>query len=201
MIITKEFIETLGCPQADGWITENNLYGVSDTELLEQLKIKNPAFYADAEPLISAKKGINIEYQNAIQIKESGNYSLGKYKILHDGNEFLFETESDKVQKVLEIQNQGLLNSGNKFSVSHVIVQENGDHTWVNVDIYATDYETTFNVFNPLTGQYENCESKLEAQEKFESIKQQLLVMYKPMVKREIISSSGDVSWILENDL
>jgi hypothetical protein len=56
-------------------------------------------------------------------------------------------------------------------------------------------------VFNPLTGQYENCESKLEAQEKFESIKQQLLVMYKPMVKREIISSSGDVSWILENDL
>ena len=201
MIITKEFIETLGCPQADGWITENNLYGVSDTELLEQLKIKNPAFYADAEPLIMAKKVINIEYQNAIQIKESGNYSLGKYKILHDGNQFLFETESDKVQKVLEIQNQVLLNSNTNFAVSHVIVQENGDHTWINCDIYATEYETTFNVFNPLTGQYENCESKVEAQEKLESIKQQVLVMYQPLVKREIISSSGDVSWISENDL
>ena len=192
MILTKEFINSLGCPEADSWVTENGLYGATDVELLEQLKLKNPLFFEQAKPLIELRK--------AILIKESGSYSLGRYRLLLE-SEYVYETEFEKSQKVLELQSRLFPNIAVNFVVNHAIVEENGDHTWVNVDLYDTEYESNFNVFNPLTGQYIHSETLEEAKQTFELVKQQLLDSCTPPTQREIIGASGETSWIFERDL
>lgn len=192
MIVTKEFIDSLGCPDADAYLIENNLYGVTDSELLNHLEENNILFYHQAKPL--------IEEQKAEIIKSSGAYTLGRYKVISE-NEQICDTEQERNEKVLEIQNDSFSKIAVNFVVNHADIKENGDHTWINIDLDTTEYQENFNVFSPLTGQYNYCKTLEEAKNSFNLVKSELLALSTPKVQREIIGESGEVSWIFEDEL
>jgi hypothetical protein len=164
MILTKEFVEKLGCPDAEPWIEAHNFWGKTTDELLDALEIDNPSFFEQAQSLISNLIALEILSKNDYAALDTFKVENKEYTSLND---------------VINMVNQRkleLLNSGAYLFYTNAIeVQDNGDETWLVVDLDTCVQEGLFAIFNPTTGIYTKANGLDNAKTTLAEIKQSII--------------------------
>lgn len=196
MIITEKIIDLIECDDAPAWMADNNAYGMTEKQVLDLLKSQNSNFYEPAKSV--------FEWIRGSVIKESGAYTVNEYKIISiDGTELTYLNETD-LKDGMFIERKKILNSVNpNFSVNFVQTNENGDQTWLPVDMETWETEGLFKVFNPVTGLYLDCESISDAKNSLKQAMQEVLNAFMVNVQQNITGTSGDTKgdsgWVAMN--
>lgn len=88
-----------------------------------------------------------------------------------------------------------IIAEASRFAANEEIEHENGDVTWLPVDLDACEYEDKYQVFNQATGTYELCDTLAAAKAKFAEIKEQCAEHNVQQIQQQI-SSGGESAWI-----
>lgn len=183
MILTKEFVARLGCPDAEPWIDEHNFWGKTADELLTALEISNPVFYSQA--LLVIPDAISAEI-----ISKNDFTKLDSYKVLSSEYSSFADAEKAVYDEKLNL----LSKRGEKFYVNKITVSDSGDETWDVIDIDTYTEEGFFAVFNPLTGVYGKANSLQEAKELLKETKQNVIDSIIVILYQKIIDNSTQES-------
>jgi hypothetical protein len=189
MILTKEFVARLGCPDADPWIEAHNFWGKTTDELLDALEIDNPSFFEQASPLIPNAIALEILSKNDYTALDTFKVDSNEYTVLNDAINAVN-------QKKLELFNS----FSYTFYTNAIEVQDNGDETWSVVDLNTYTEEGLFAIFNPTTGIYTKANGLDNAKTTLSTIKQSIMDGFNIQMYQKIIDNSTQESaWAIFN--
>jgi hypothetical protein len=189
MILTKEFVAKLNCPDAEPWIDAHSFWGKTTDELLDALKIDNPSFFEQASTLVP-----NVI---ALEVLENNNYTLtNNFKVV----DVEYTILNDAINKANE-ESLILFNScGYDLTVNLISLNDNGDETWTVLNLDAHTEDGFFAVFNPLTGIYTKTTDLASAKSMFNAVKQSVKDLFVVPVYQKIIDNdTQDEVWIIYN--
>lgn len=189
MILTKEFVARLGCPDAEPWIDAHNFWGKTTYELLDALKIDNPLFFEQAVPLMPNAIALEILSKNDYTALDTFKVESNEYTVLN-------EAVNAVNQRKLELFNS----CSYTFYTNAIEVQDNGDETWSVVDLDTCVQEGLFAIFNPTTGIYAKVNGLDNAKTTLASIKQSIIDGFSVQMYQKIIDNSTQESaWSIYN--
>jgi len=189
MILTREFVARLGCPDAEPWIDAHNFWGKTTDELLDALKIDNPSFFEQAAPLMPDAIALEILSKNDYTSLNTFKVENNEYTVLNDANNAVN-------QKKVELFNL----CSYTFYTNAIEVHDNGDETWSVVDLNNCVQEGLFAVFNPTTGIYTKVNGLDNAKTTLASIKQSIIDGFSVQMYQKIIDNSTQESaWSIYN--
>jgi hypothetical protein len=189
MILTKEFIAKLGCPDAEPWIDAHSFWGKTTDELLDALKIDNPLFFEQAAPLMPNAIALEILSKNDYTAFDTFKVESEEFTSLNDAVNAVN-------QRKLELFNS----CPYTFYTSTIEVQDNGDETWSVVDLDTYVQEGLFAIFNPTTGVYTKANGLDNAKTTLTSIKQSIIDGFSVQMYQKIIDNSTQESaWAIYN--
>lgn len=129
-------------------------------------------------------------------IAASEDMVFGKYRTTHpityEQVEHLTIEQAQAARHA--IKQYFLVTEAHRFTVNQEIEHENGDVTWLPVDLDVCEYEDRYQVFNQATGTYELCETLAAAKAKFSEIKEQCAEQNVPQIQQQIISGD-EFAW------
>lgn len=135
-------------------------------------------------------------------ILASDNFRFGGYRVTNPLTQevTLCETIEQAQATRHAIKQYFLVAEAHRFAANQEIEHDNGDVTWLPVDLDACEYEDRYQVFNQATGTYELCETLAAAKAKFAEIKEQCAEQNVPQIQQQIIS--GDESaWVTNKNV
>jgi hypothetical protein len=189
MILTKEFVARLGCPDADPWIEAHNFWGKTTDELLDALKIDSPLFFEQASLLMPNAIALEILSKNDYTALNTFKVESNEYTVLNDAI-------NAANQKKLELFNL----CSYTFYTNAIEVQDNGDETWSVVDLDTCSAEGLFAVFNPTTGTYAKVNGLDNAKTTLATIKESIIDGFNIQIYQKIIDNSTQESaWSVFN--
>jgi hypothetical protein len=189
MILTKEFVEKLGCPDAEPWIEAHNFWGKTTDELLDALKIDNPSFFEQASLLMPNAIALEILSKNDYTALDTFKVESNEYTVLNDAINMVN-------QRKLELFNSGPYT----FYTNAIEVQDNGDETWSVVDLDTCVQEGLFAIFNPTTGIYTKVNGLDNAKTTLATIKQSIIDGFSIQMYQKIVDNSTQESaWSIYN--
>lgn len=190
MIITKQMIESL----------ESCAESAPDIEAFIAAHGDNREFNFVVDTLIAEgmrKWALWLRGKKLDFMKMSDDFRFGGYRVTNPLNQevTLCETIEQAQATRHAIKQYFLVSEAHRFAANQEIEHENGDVTWLPVDLDACEYEDRYQVFNQATGTYELCETLADAKAKFAEIKEQCAEQNVQAIQQQIIS--GDESaWV-----
>lgn len=167
----------------------NGFYGNSieeSIEILNRLGYPTLAVWVSnniGKLILVSGEGI---YLNIYRIKDLNAETYTEFSDLQAAQQ---QIESNKQQFLRE--------SPQSLVVNKIVCDEQGNTTWVPVDINSTTEEGHYNVFDPISGLNNLCTTLTEAQTLFKQVQDKYLDLHKAkfILEQKISHPDGDIGW------
>lgn len=190
MIITKQMIESL----------ESCAESAPDIEAFIAAHGDNREFNFVVDTLIAEgmrKWALWLRSKKLDFMKMSDDFCYGSYQVTNPLTQevTLCETIEQAQAARHALKQYFIIAEASRFAANQEIEHENGDVTWLPVDLDTCEDEDKYQVFNQATGAYELCKTLAAAKAKFAEIKEQCAEQNVPQIQQQVTSGDGESLW------
>lgn len=189
IIVTQDLMKHVGaCHEARDYFTEQNLWGKTETEVLDILK--------------QAQRKTDIQWWE--RCKQSSkfltyyDYCFGDFRVRNlITNDFdICQNYDEAVEQHRKNLSAYLDSQAHLFSVCLEVLDKNGNAIWRPVDLRQMKSDDRYYVFNPMTGVHQCAETLSEAQKISGIIQGDYISRVLPVftVEQKIISKVFDIT-------